>query len=73
MGKKDKNLACSRVRNDRSSWGGVELEVERGFGLVAAADLRQRLGKSYWMDPLWVHELCFHLIPRIPGDELSQH
>lgn len=60
MGKEDRNLACSRVGNDRSSWGGVQLEVEGGFGLVAAADLRQRLGKS-WMDPLWAHELCSQL------------
>lgn len=30
----------------------VELEVEGGFGLVAAADLRQRLSESCWMDPL---------------------
>lgn len=36
MGKEDKNLPCSRVGNDRSSWGGVELEVEGGFGMVAA-------------------------------------
>lgn len=27
----DKHLTCLRARNDRSSWGGVELEVEAGF------------------------------------------
>ena len=42
----DRHLACLRAGNDRSSRGGVGLEVEVGFELVAAAELRQRLGES---------------------------
>lgn len=59
----DRHLARLRAGNDRSSQGGVELEVEVGFELAAAAELRQRLGESCWVKCLWTHELC----PQLEG------
>lgn len=53
----DRHLARLRAGNDRSSRGGVELEVEVGFEQVAVAELRQRPGESCWVKPLWTHEL----------------
>lgn len=63
MEEEDRHLAHLRAGNDRSSRGGVELEVEVGFELAAAAELRQRLGESCWEKPLWTHELC----PQLDG------